>query len=331
MKGQLLIQFDDSSSVPRYIQLAQHIQTLWEAEKLPQGYRLPGERQLALELGISRGSVARAYQELSKMDIARNRQGSGWYLRDPKGIDPGSRKEQAMGYIDTMIKGLRSLQFSFQDIQSFVTVKLMEQEQKLRNLQIAGIECNPEALEIYERQLLYVSKSWMHKILLPDLKKSTDPQSTLKDFDLIITTQTHYQEVKTLASGLGNKLMQAFVSPSPETLRSLAMISGKERVGILTSSTRFQQIIQERLEEMNLGHTVVKKARADELPDLVEFLAELQVLIIPPQLLLDQFPGATAGLGRFTEQGGRILRYSHQIERGSLMYLEEKILELLTQ
>lgn len=331
MKGQLVIQFNDRSSLPRYIQLAQHIQGLWETEKLPPGFRLPGERQLALDLGISRGSVARAYQELSKMDIARNRQGSGWYLGDPKGIDPGSRKEQAMGYIDTMIQGLRTLQFSFQEIQSFVTVKIMEQEQKLRNLQIAGIECNPEALEIYERQLLYVSKSWMHKILLPDLKSSTDPQSLLKDFDLIITTQTHFQEIKNLIPSLGNRLLQAYVSPSSETLRSLTMISGKEQVGILTSSTRFQEIILERLEEMNMGHTVIRFARADEMPDLVDFLTDLHVLIIPPQLLLDQFPGATAGLGRFTEQGGRILRYSHQIERGSLMYLEEKILELLTQ
>jgi DNA-binding transcriptional regulator YhcF (GntR family) len=330
MEGQLIVHFDDSSLQPRYIQVAQQIQALWEEEKLPPGFRLPGERQLAEELGISRGSVARAYQELAKMDIAWNRQGSGWYLRESKTIDPGSRKEQAMAIIELMIQEMRTLHFSFQDIKSFVQVKLMEQEQTLRNLQIAGIECNPEALEIYERQLLYVSKAWIHKIILQDLKKVSDPQALVKDFDLIITTQTHYQEIKTLIPGSAGKLLQAFVAPSPETLRSLSKISGKERVAIVTESTRFQQIIEERLEEMNLGHTVIRKAKIDQHPDLVEFLSDIQWLITPPQLDLDKFPGSTAGLGRFTEAGGRILRYSHQIERGSLMYLEEKILEHLS-
>jgi DNA-binding transcriptional regulator YhcF (GntR family) len=58
------IEVDTASPVPPYEQVRAQIAGLAAAEVLPTGTKLPTIRQLASDLGLAPGTVARAYREL---------------------------------------------------------------------------------------------------------------------------------------------------------------------------------------------------------------------------------------------------------------------------
>lgn len=68
------------STVPRYLQIVQGLRQEITAGALPAGTRLPSSRQLALDLGVSRITVANAYAELEADGLIEARAGSGTFV-----------------------------------------------------------------------------------------------------------------------------------------------------------------------------------------------------------------------------------------------------------
>lgn len=60
----MIFEIDARSAVPPYEQLRQQVTALVRAGALAAGTRLPAIRQLADDLGLAGGTVARAYREL---------------------------------------------------------------------------------------------------------------------------------------------------------------------------------------------------------------------------------------------------------------------------
>ncbi len=83
----LTISVDPSSPTPPYEQLRQQLAQLIELGTLTDGTRLPPVRQLAADLGLAAGTVARTYREL---EAAGHRRDEAWrghpsaYAANPK-------------------------------------------------------------------------------------------------------------------------------------------------------------------------------------------------------------------------------------------------------
>jgi DNA-binding transcriptional regulator YhcF (GntR family) len=60
----MMLEVDARSAVPPYEQLREQVTALVVGGALPRGARLPSIRQLANDLGLAGGTVARAYREL---------------------------------------------------------------------------------------------------------------------------------------------------------------------------------------------------------------------------------------------------------------------------
>ena len=67
--GGVILEVDPRSAVPPYEQLRQQVTALVRAAVLTSGTRLPAIRQLANDLGLAGGTVARAYRELENDGI----------------------------------------------------------------------------------------------------------------------------------------------------------------------------------------------------------------------------------------------------------------------
>jgi DNA-binding transcriptional regulator YhcF (GntR family) len=65
----VILEVEDRSAVPPYEQLRQQVTALVRAGVLTTGTRLPAIRQLANDLGLAGGTVARAYRELENDGI----------------------------------------------------------------------------------------------------------------------------------------------------------------------------------------------------------------------------------------------------------------------
>lgn len=74
----MILRVDAQSPVPPYEQIRAQVSTMVQTGVLADGVRLPAIRQLAKDLGLASGTVARAYRELEtdSMVVTRGRHGT---------------------------------------------------------------------------------------------------------------------------------------------------------------------------------------------------------------------------------------------------------------
>ncbi len=86
-------------------QIAQRVQALIQEQGLQAGDRLPAERRLAEQLGVSRPSLREAIQQLSSQGLLTSRRGGGTYLSAPPsaaGADAGWTHDSLVGPLGTL-------------------------------------------------------------------------------------------------------------------------------------------------------------------------------------------------------------------------------------
>ena len=140
------------SDVPVYRQLVDEIRSAIRAGRLAAGAQLPTVLAMAEDLGLARGTIKRAYDELELLGLVEKVQGRGTFVcyRPPS---PGSRKEQAMDLIDRMLDGMGELGFSTEEIGIFLELKLRERAVNAPDVRVAVIESSSENLSQMARQL----------------------------------------------------------------------------------------------------------------------------------------------------------------------------------
>ena len=79
----MILRVDPSASTPPYEQLRAQITAMAASGALPAGTRLPSIRQLAGDLGLASGTVARAYRELEQAGVIATRGRHGTHVQGP--------------------------------------------------------------------------------------------------------------------------------------------------------------------------------------------------------------------------------------------------------
>ena len=93
----MIVEIDDRSPLPPYEQLRQQVTSMITAGTLQPGLRLPPIRQLAADLDLAPGTVARAYRELETdgLVVAGGRRGTHVASRDDWARTLGSDEAQS--------------------------------------------------------------------------------------------------------------------------------------------------------------------------------------------------------------------------------------------
>lgn len=84
-----------NSPVPPYEQVRVQVMEMIQVGTLMRGDRLPPLRQLAADLGLAVGTVARAYRELEAVGLIRSRRGGGTRVVGPL-APPREQERDAM-------------------------------------------------------------------------------------------------------------------------------------------------------------------------------------------------------------------------------------------
>ncbi len=325
------ISITKGSSVPAYRQITQKITELVKQGKLKPGDKLIAEREMAAKLNLSRGTVKKAYGELENSKIIEVIQGRGSFISRNQDIIVQSRKDKAVQIINSTLSELEDLKFSHREITTFIQLMLMNREQNINNFHIAAIDCNKEALAVFEKQLQYISGTQMTKYLLDDVVANPDPERLLSGFDIILTTSTHYNEVIHLCPKLEERILQAALTIGQQTIIDLASIKPGSPIGIICISEQFREIIKSRIELFGLNNREIPFMKSKKGNNFSNFLKDKEVVIIPSKMTISNNWDLTDALQKFSTAGGIVIHFDYQIDRGSLIYIEEQISKKLNR
>ncbi|PKL40301.1 MAG: hypothetical protein CVV41_19755 [Candidatus Riflebacteria bacterium HGW-Riflebacteria-1] len=350
----LPVKIDSSGQEPIYRQISSQIAALIRAGRLTPGQQLPPERELALQLKVARGTIKKAYEALVQQHyivaargrgslVARNAQSAGvdspneQVTTDRSGQNaPGSaaisRIDLATRLIKENIYKLEDLGFSYREIADLFGLLLGRREEEMARFAIAAVDCNPETLGIFQSQLALLTHLTTARILFSDLREVPDPSAMLAPFDLILTTSNHIDELRRLAPAVADKAVPVVVAPSQNTLIALARLDNQCRAGVLYQSSRFFQIIGGWVKKSGFNGALAGIGYYTETPEEIEkFIDDKDVLIVPPGFVAQLSSELLHMINRFRQRGGQLIDFAYQIERGSLLHLEELIKNLLNR
>ncbi len=316
----MVFSVDKSSTVSIYQQLVDQIVHKVQTGELFAGKKIPTVREMADQIGVARGTVKHAYEELERIGIIKMTRGKGTFIVE-QAQQESSAKSRAIAAIERLLDEMESLSFSLQEIQMFFNLKLRERMEQDHNVCIIFIDCNPETLANIIHQISVLPNIEAHKLLLSDVLKKP---FVIDDFaDLIVTTSTHMNQLSGVVSNK-EKLVQVVTAPSGPTVAKMAMLAGKS-VGIVCASETYSHIIRRSMQNLELSCQNVETFLFGSSPHLESFLRHKDVLIVPNDFLL--FCSRAEGdLIRQAEQLGKpVIRYDYQIDGGSFLNVQEKI------
>ncbi len=327
----LNIKVDKSRETPVYRQLVEEITRQVKSGALKPGDKLPPERELAAALDVARGTVKRAYEKLQDNHILDIGHGRGTFVSSHQNVVPTDRKERAVSMLRKVVHDMTRLNFTYNEIRSLFHVVLEDHRQSRERFHVAAVDCNPESLATFEQQLWHISNLQIHKYPLDMFQKNPEAAGMLEEYDIILTTSTHYSELCGIAPQIGGRLLQVVLSPSQQTIIDLANLSHMERIGILTESRNFQNIVRNKLKDFLFEVTSANCMFLKNRERLPEFLAGKTVLIVPPGFVQNDSGEEGNAFRQFYAGGGRMIRFEYQIERGALLYIEKSISEQMAR
>ena len=310
---------------PIYKQISEWILQQIQAGALRPGDRLPTERELAERLGVARGTVKKAYKELSDNNIVEVLQGSGTYVHDNRDLFDIERRAQATRMIDAMVEKLEGWNFSLEEISTLLRMALAERDREDRLVRIAIVDCNQDSLTIFKQQLAYLPGVKITAFLIDAVILQPETMEQLLEHDMIITTQTHAEQVQDRIPAKGPLLIRAELAPSRHTIVSISTLPESLRVGIVCSSNKFANLILEQMELFAGERKHIDSNFECDLKSTLRFLKRCDAIILSPDSLLLDRDVAGDALEWFTAHGGRVIRCEYLIERHSLIQIEAQV------
>lgn len=310
--------------VPIYRQLVDSIQTAVKKGDLPAGYQLPTVQELTQMLSIARGTVKRAYDELERIGLVEKVQGRGTFVcYQPS--NSGSRKEQAMAAINSMLDKLEEMGFSANEINIFLNLKLRERAEQEAHVKVAVVECNPENLSQMSEQLRHISGVDLYPYLLDSIQQY--PYKLAEDFDLIVTTANHADYLESVVP-TKKKVVRVALRLSADSLAPIIKLRPGKEVGIIGHSRRFADLLYRTGQEYTEDVVLHAPMTAETPEEIGGYLQGKDAVLLPrfyERLFGNQI---TPALQAFR---GALIECNYEMDAGSVLYLETKIKRLLDE
>ncbi|MDD4494445.1 MAG: GntR family transcriptional regulator [Eubacteriales bacterium] len=322
------IKIDKNSDTKIYKQVAVQIRDAIEKGVFQPGDPLPTERELACSLKLARGTINKAYEELRRDGIIQSAQGRGSFVTKDKTADT-EKSLLISTCVEEFLTRMESYGTSLNEIQTLLEIAYSKKDNRKKTVNIATIDCNEESLSLFREQFSYYENVNSCGFLLDEITKFSDPEGVLSYYNLIITTQTHFEQVTGLVPALRDRIFKVAVAPTQETIVEIATVPRGEKLGMIVKSETFKSLMQKRLESMNIDVSKVRVAFEGSPREMDRLLLDSDILLIPNSISANNEDLAIQ-LHYFKLRGGRVINFEYQIERGSLIYIEEQIKRILS-
>ena len=316
------ISINPELKIPIYRQLVDAIRLAIKKEILVSGQKLPTVQEMTDTLGIARGTVKRAYDELEHISLIEKVQGRGTFVSYNQDNSVG-RKEKAMVAIGKLIDYLEDMELSPQEISIFINLKLREHSEQETNVKVAAIECNPENLSQISEQLRHINGVDLYSFTLDNIKQY--PYKLNEEFELIITTSPHAEYLESVVP-VKHRVVRVALRPSARSLSKIIKIEAKKNIGIIAASPRFGKLLFETCSMYSENVFVNNPFICSEDTDICSYIKDKDIIVLPKHYDKHLSSSTIEHLSKFN---GEIIECYYEMDEGSLLYLETKIKRLL--
>jgi len=316
----LSFHIDPNLPFPIYQQLVDAIRAAIRQGQLAAGDQLPTVQELAEELSIARGTIKRAYDELEREKLVEKVQGRGTFVSYQPAVN-GNRKDQAMEAIDALLDQLQAMGFPMHEINIFLNLKLRQRAERLSNVKVAVLECNPENLAQLTEQLRQIDHVDLYSYLLEHVQAY--PYNLANEVDLVISTAEHVPYLETIIPER-KKIARIALRLSPRSVSGIVKLQAGEVLGILCCSQRFGELLQETCSTYTDQVRICPPEILSEKTDIDRFLHGKTAIIVPDELEKQASTEVLQKLQRFSRKG-KLLRCAYEMDEGSFLYVQEKI------
>ena len=317
-------QINPELDIPIYQQLVDRVRAAVQKGELAPKEKLPTVQQLSEQLGVARGTIKRAYDELERLGLVEKLQGSGTFIKY-RPEDSTSSKEQAMAAIDNMFRSLEDMGFSPMEINIFLNLKMREREEEDVQVKIALVECNPENLTHMAEQLRRIPRVELYTYLVEAIEEY--PYKIGEDVDLIVTTASHARFLENVLPK-SRRIARVALRLTPHSLSQIIKLRKGRRVGVLGYSMRFAQLLYTTCQQYNDGVEMFEPAVFGPELDLAQYLSDKEIVLVPQFYERYCSPQEAELLNGFL---GRAIECSYEMDEGSFLYLQEKTKRLLAE
>ncbi|MCR4398320.1 MAG: GntR family transcriptional regulator [Firmicutes bacterium] len=315
------IHVDRKDGTPLYLQVKRQIEQRIRLGTWPKGTRLPTERELARELGLSRNTVSSAYRELEIEGVITSRQGRGTFVSETdRLLQRDGTRERLMKAIDACLEETLSLGFSIDEFLSMAESRAREKKELFRRVKVAFVECNREQLDFFSRQLELGAGVSIMPILLDHVRSNTESaRDRLSQADVIVTTFFHLDEVKSLIADRAAHVFGIALDPQLDTIVRIARIGKGKRAVLVCLSEVFADRVRKSIELAGIDDLTIDTVVTRDRESLAQALRGADAFIVSP--------GRKKEVEALVPRGSEVIEFVYRPDAGSINLLRSVIIE----
>ncbi|HHX27754.1 MAG: GntR family transcriptional regulator [Bacillota bacterium] len=307
--------------LPIYLQVKRRIESLISSGQWSEGQRLPTERALAAELGVSRNTVSLAYRQLEAEGLITSRQGRGTFVAEADDIlRMENKRERLNRVIDAALDDALALGVNLDEFLAVMSRRVEERRKMLSDVKIAFVECNREQLDYFSKELELGTGVKVLPVLIDDLLGGVEEaRDTVARSDMVVTTFFHLDEVRGSFPERSEDVLGIALDPDMETIVRIARLPPGSSVLLVCISDRFAERIKKSMELAGITELNVETV-TDRDPAVVEDKLKGKRAVIVS-------PGRQKEVAAMARRGTQIIEFVYRPDAGSVNLLGSSVLE----
>ncbi len=273
------IRINRKSGVPLYIQIKKYICTQIDNNSWHPGYKLPPERDFARMIGVSRNTVSMAYKELEDEHKLVSRQGKGTFVVEETLVN---QKTRLLNLLNNSIDEAIQQGYNETDILSMVTSIVKAKNEELSRIHILFIECNNEQVDFFAQELSSESGILVEPLVISEIGNRADFLDYIRQFDLIVTTYFHYDEVKSLIGPYEINVIPISLAPQLETMIKIAQLEQSECLGLICITRIFAEMVQQLITSAGIKFKRFNFTTTRDIQELKRFITSCNFILTSP-------------------------------------------------
>lgn len=247
----------------------------------PVGTKLPTARELALELGVHRNTVSKAYHLLSEMGLVSARRGRGTYVVAE--VDQNWQpclSEKLQADIGSVVMAARRLGIDEDDLRGVLDAKISNVYQYPQRAGLF-VECNQSDLDAGVSEISSIVDIRVDGMLIDEMRD--DPLAVRQKFSVVFTNLIHVKEVSDILEP-SNRYMNGdchivgvYTQPDESALVEIAKFKPGSTVGIVVDSPEGARRFTNQISTFNPLELRVSLTHEDN--ELIQFAQNVDAIV----------------------------------------------------